>query len=456
MSRVLYDFLTESFLFREDYLAEDFASFGMDELEAELQKYREHVLASLDEIASEINARDSLLPIFFDTLGRPQPSIDRLKQCAFYFDFVVVDDPLFALSKQPDPMAKAPTEMLGYRQPRTEREEVASAARFMEHLAPMVGADFLKFSPVSLEHEPSDGIPFRVSGNLFSESVPSEAHPFFRDRVKVYSMYQTEDGTWDCRSEERPRPSRGIYVEFNGLDQGYFYHLFATEVISADEETRMVTMANTLPDTPPTPGEFEAWVAQSINQSAGHVLRGILTDFARASSSGSLVCTDSLLVSDLMSHQGDNTNNLKTDLANMALQFEVPTLSRATTADLMDVRINEGEAFYNFRVALERELRGLRQIEDLEERRRKLEEVRHEFEVVQMNQVRTEIGKIKRNLIGEGIAGIASMSTVLYSPQATLLGIIMAAVAAGKTSLDFLNQIRTHPAYFLWRVSRKG
>lgn len=456
MSRVLYDFLTESPLFREDYLAEDFASFGNDELEAELQKYREHVLGSLDEISSEINACNSLLSIFFDTLGRPQPSIDRLKQCAFYFDFVVVDDPLFALSKQPDPMAKAPTEMLGYRQPQTKREEVASAARFMEHLAPMVGADFLKFSPVSLDHEPSDGIPFRVSGNLFSESVPPEVHPFFRDRAKVHSMYRTEDGTWAYRVGESLRPSRGIYVEFDGLDQGYFYHLFATKVISADEETRMVTMANTLPDTPPARGEFETWVAQSINQSAGHVLRGILTDFARANSSGSLVCTDSLLISDLVSHHGDNTNDLKTDLANMALQFEVPTFSRATTADLMDVRVNYGEAFFNFRVALERELRGLRQIEDPEERRLRLEEVRHEFEVVQLNQVQIEIGKIKRILIGEGIAGAASMSAVLYSPQATLFGIFMAALAAGKTSLNFRNQIRTHPAYFLWRVSRKG
>jgi hypothetical protein len=131
-------------LFREDYLNDNFASFDLHELEAELQRYREHVLASIDDIEAEINARDTLLSIFFDTVVRPQPSIDRLKQCAFYFDFVVVDDPLFALSKRPDPAARAPTEILGYQQPRAGREEIASAARFMESLAPMVGADFLK------------------------------------------------------------------------------------------------------------------------------------------------------------------------------------------------------------------------------------------------------------------------------------------------------------------------
>jgi hypothetical protein len=48
------------------------------------------------------------------------------------------------------------------------------------------------------------------------------------------------------------------------------------------------------------------------------------------------------------------------------------------------------------------------------------------------------------------------MSAVLYSPQATILGFLAAAFAAGNTSLNYFNQIRTLPAYFLWRVSRRG
>jgi hypothetical protein len=455
MSRILYDFLTESFLFREDHLADDFASFRIEEIEAELQSYREYVLSSLDEISAEINARNSMLSIFFDTLARPQPSIGRLKQCAFYFDFVVVDDPLFALTKLPDPMARAPTEVLGYQQSQVKREEVAAAARFMEGLTPMVVADFLKFSPISLDHEPSEGIPYKVPVNLFLEDVPPELHPVFRDRVKVHSMRQTEAGTWSYRLGEPLKLSRGIHVEFDGLDRGYVYHLFATKVLSVDEEARVVTMANTLPDTLPTSEEFEVWVEQSINQSASHVLRGILTDLARATSSGSLVCTDSTLIYELMSYR-DGSGDLETNLANLALRFEVPTLSRATTADLMDVRMNEGEAFHNFRVALQRELRTLRQIVDPEDRMLKLEEIQHEFEVVQLNQVRTEIRKVKRSLVGEGMVGAVSMSAILFNPQATLLMALAAAVAAGRTSLNYLNAVRTHPAYFLWRVSRKG
>lgn len=214
-------------------------------------------------------------------------------------------------------------------------------------------------------------------------------------------------------------------------------------------------MANTLPDAPPTPSEFAAWVAQSVNQSAQQVLRGVLTDFARASVSGSLVCTDSTLVSDLMSHNGGDRNNLQTDLANLALQFEVPTFSRASVADLMDARVNEGEAFYNFRVSLEKELRDLRQVEDREERVRRMEEVQHEFEVVQLQQVRTEIENMRRSLVGEGIVGVASMSAAFLNPQTTILGLVATALATGRTALNFRNQIKTHPAYFLWRVHRE-
>ncbi len=141
-------------------------------------------------------------------------------------------------------------------------------------------------------------------------------------------------------------------------------------------------MANTLPDAPSTPGEFVAWVAQSVNQSTERVLRGILTDFARASLSGSLACTDSTLIADLISHHSGDRNDLQTDLANLALQFEVPTLSQASVANLMDVRLNEGEAFYNFRIALDKELRALRHVEDPEKRRCRIEEVQHEFETV--------------------------------------------------------------------------
>lgn len=455
MSRSLYDFLHESFLFREVLREEDLAPVRSADLAAELRRYREHVLAARGEIEAEISARDQALSVFFDTLSRPARILERLKQCAFYFDFVVADDPLFALSQEPDPMARAPTELLGYKQPELDPKEVASAARYMKDLVPMVGADFLKFSPVSLDHEPSAGIPFRVSGNFFSEDVPPELHPFFRDRARVYSMHRRDDGGWSFEPGGPLEPSRGIWVEFDGLEQAYFYHLFETRVLHADEETHTITAVNTLPDTPPDPARFGVWVAQSTNQAAGHVLRAVLTDLARASASNSMVCTGSTLVRDLVSQRA-GAENLETDLANLALELEVPTLSGATIADLMEVRINEGEAFLNFRAALQRELRELRRINDPDERRRRLEEVGHEFEVSQLTEVRAQARKAARGVVGEGALGTATMAAAFYNPNATFFLLLAAALAAGRASYNLLNELRAHPAYFLWQVSRRG
>ena len=50
MSRVLFDFFNESFLSDEDAIAEDYASWSEDELASELERYRNHVLESREEI----------------------------------------------------------------------------------------------------------------------------------------------------------------------------------------------------------------------------------------------------------------------------------------------------------------------------------------------------------------------------------------------------------------------
>lgn len=44
MSIIAFDFLTESLLFREDYLVNNFSSVSDKELISELRKYRAHVI----------------------------------------------------------------------------------------------------------------------------------------------------------------------------------------------------------------------------------------------------------------------------------------------------------------------------------------------------------------------------------------------------------------------------
>ena len=54
MGSIAYDFLTESFLFKENEIVDEFKSFTTDEIASELRRYREHTLRNLSSLRSEI------------------------------------------------------------------------------------------------------------------------------------------------------------------------------------------------------------------------------------------------------------------------------------------------------------------------------------------------------------------------------------------------------------------
>ena len=322
----------------------------------------------------------------------------------------------------------------------------------MKTLTPMVAANFLKFSPISLSHEPPEKIPIRYSKTLFAEGIPPKLRPLFQERVRVHPLQKTDHGTWAYREGDALVPGRGICLEFEGLDRLYMYHLFATKLHSMDEESGMVRMINWIPDEPPTPEEFATWVNQSINQAAQDILRHAITDTAHAHLSKSFVCTDSPLIGELLAHRPGSVD-LKTELANLTLRLELPLLSQVSVSDLMKVRLDSGEAFASFRTALERELRSVRSINDPSDRERRLEEIRHEFEEVQLRDVRRAAARIRREFLGEGVLAFASVAAVLQSGEATVLGLTAAAISSYHTSMRYLHELRAHPAYFLWRLT---
>lgn len=457
MSRVALDFLEDSLLFRDGYLSDGFASVSADEVQRELDRYREHVTGSLEAVSAEVTGQESLLSAFFDTSGRGGPGIDSLKQTSLYFDSAVVDDPLFELSQRPSQFEEAPSKVLGYRQRGLDREKVAAAAQFMKELTPMVAPGFLKFSPISFDHEPADPPPILFSESLFAEGVPPELLSFFWDRADVHPLRKDEGGGWSYKQGDPLVPCRGIAVEFSGLDELYVFHLFASEVLSVHEETRLVKTAMTLPDEPPDPEEFGAWVTQSVNQTAHRVLRRVLSDITRASLTNSLVCTRSPLVAELLSYHDEGPpGDLKADVARLSLDLELPIVEGASVADLMSVRADHGEALRGFRLALERQLKALRSIEDPEERRRRMEEVRHELEEVQLREVKREVRKVQRDLFGEGAAAAGVLGVFLTFGGAAMAGLFPAALAMYKTARRYFEEVRAHPAYFLWQIQKRG
>jgi len=77
MGSLTFDFLTESFLFSEDLIAEQFASIPDHDLEQELQRYRAFCISNEKSLLSEVRSHPSNLRVFS---GLDRVSLDQLSR----------------------------------------------------------------------------------------------------------------------------------------------------------------------------------------------------------------------------------------------------------------------------------------------------------------------------------------------------------------------------------------
>jgi hypothetical protein len=460
MARTAYTFLADSLLFDSDLISDAFASVPRQDLEKELLRYREHIFSSQAELEAELMPPDSGLSIYFDSSARSQPTIDLLKQCLLYYDQVILDDPLFVNTAPRHAAGDAAGQVLGYTRSTVNPQRVASAAAVMKTLTPLVAGGLLKFAPISYRSEPSEALPIRYSQNLFAEGLPPKAAELLRGAARVHALKRGDEG-WFYRDGDPLQPSRGICVEFDGLDFSsgglpFIYHLFVSRVVSMDETTGRVQLEMTVPDEPPDPEQFSLWITQSVNQSAQRVLSELALDCATALQYQSMLCTHSPLIAHLLRPDPGVPSPVEAELAQIALQLDVPVLANASVATLMNVRQNNGQAFANFRTALSRGMRSLRSISDAADRARGIQDLAHEFASCQVQEVDAAIKRVKGELAIEGIAAIASLAAVIPTSagSAGFFGLLGSVFSSGLTLKKYVSEIKGHPGYFLWQLKR--
>lgn len=234
------------------------------------------------------------------------------------------------------------------------------------------------------------------------------------------------------------------------------YHLTDVRYEPHPEHDDRFQLFTWIPDEPPREELFEAWVTQCINQVSGVAYAGVVADIVTAAATGSMMLTDSELVSDLLELRVTQNGRLREDLANLAMRFELPFMDNLAVADVMRIRQFEGEAFQNYRLELQRQLRDLRGIESEEELARRLEDVQHEIAEVQVRRVEQEIGRLRRDLFREAAIGAASLVTMVPTQGLSLAGLLLAMREAVKSGLDYVDVVRRDPSYFVWRLRREA
>ncbi|MGK3981497.1 hypothetical protein WME99_00560 [Sorangium sp. So ce136] len=454
MGSILYDFLTESMLFDEERIQSRFADIPDAELRRELARYREHCLANLDELRRELADEAQALRVFS---GPGRISKDDLARGALYLDTYVLDDPLFALTHEPSEMAQTMVRAIGVKGSELDRGKLCDALQFMRSVTPMVVADYVKFLPVSRIYEPPDEVHVNYSENYFSDVLPKSVLDFFHEHARVRSIARADVG-WVVLS--KLEPSRGISINFGDYrsDKAWIYHLQEMEVLHTDEATRQVRVALHIPETPPDENYFKAWVYQSINQAARDAHNSLLSEVAMAAGCNAMYLARSDFAFQMLEQLGTHRRGIAEFTAGSILNIDLPALENVDLADLMRVRSVDGEAFKHFRYALERGFRELRLEDDPDKLRIKRDNLVHELTDLRIREIDSQIRSLKKSALADLSVTLAVLGGAFFTSGsagvATLLATAVAAFRGYKTVEDYRRQVKTNPAFFLWKARR--
>lgn len=450
MGSKVYDFLSDSFLFDKSLIHDEFRSISDKELRRELQRYRQFCLSIVPELEQEVLLNDSSLKLFS---GMRHVSISLLKQSAFYIQQHVLYDPLFALTEMPTEQSKAMNKLLGMEDTFLDKAQVARTLHYLKALTPMVAADYVKLLPTSYIFEPPEELPLTHSDKGFAERIPQALHDFVHQHAIIESGKKADKGV---QFDGSFKIGRIILVRFkdHGFEDTFGYTLMAQEVIKADRDNRTVHFKMTFPDTPPDKGVFDAWVYQSINQAAGGIYRRILLENMFSTKFGAIYLTNSPFIFELLKQIVPVENSIQSNTVNVLLNTNLLFLDGVDIESLMRVRSQDGQAFENFRLELDKHLKELRLVKDPDVLKTKTENVMHELAEIQIHRLDENIGSLKKKFFAEAAVVAASLYGAVQSGGLTLPLALLAAFQGYKALTEYQRQRNQNPAFFLWRVFR--
>lgn len=440
-----YGFLNDSFLFDQRLIRDEFRSLSDEVIQKELFRYREFCMSQMETLMGEVRRDPSSLKLFS---GVERTKFSLLKQSALYAHQYLIDDPLLHFSVHESNMGNTIGTLFDIKKASLDRANLVSTIHFLQRLAPMVKANFVKLLPVSVAFEPPPDIPFTYSEDRFESMVPAAYRDVFLKRADVASLKKVEGG-WTTNGELFP--SRAVRIAFRGHGREMIY--FLADLQDAEPEDNGFRFSMQFPNTPPDEARFEVWVQQSVNRSAGEIFNQTVAECLMTRDLEATFSTRSELLSELFDIN-PGARSLTADVANVFLKLNLPFIDTIDPEALMRVRQHEGEAFENFRTQLDKQLSGLRMISDPTELRIKAENAIHELTEIQVRDVENKFQAVKDKARLNVATAITGLTAAIKTAGLSLLAVAAAAVKGSDAFLEYRKEVKRHPAYFLWKIQR--
>lgn len=194
MAHIIYNFLTESFLFNDTGIEDGFKDYSDKQIKSELDKYRNYILSNMDSIRNEILLDKRMIKVTIESFDN-RPSEEYLKQLVLYIDCVLIADPLFELTENKSDASEVISEYMGMKKHKEiDRGALSEALKYMKNSTPLIVCDFIKFIPISLIHEAPKDIPIVYDGNGFRESLPEHLMNLIKHKLEVRNIRRGDDG----------------------------------------------------------------------------------------------------------------------------------------------------------------------------------------------------------------------------------------------------------------------
>lgn len=444
MGSLVFDFLNDSVLFDEGCAARQFAELGDKRVVTELVRYRDHVLSHLVAIGDESIADDGALAV----LGNAHlADVAELTKAAFYFDTVILTDPLFSLTPPPEDVDAQAAAMSGVQAPwQLDRVGVAAAVTLMRSLRFAVATGYVRFTPDTRGHV-SRVIPVLASDNLFASLLPQEIRDLYYDVVKVDGVSRagvTNGFRFEPLSPETSEISVRFAEEVGRSGRMWGYRYMETDSTASDEPGKILWRMRQVPA-----GEgLSRWVVQSVNRAAADHFSELEDRMVQAVGLKSGFLVDNAFEQRVLA--GRRREDISTFGGDCIVNLDVPVLPGIPLDDILRVRADDGLAFANFRSALQGKLRGLRHEKDPVKTRAGVEDAVHELGEIQRTQIDRNMQSLRKKALFDVALGVASLAAAPASPW-TLAGALAAVVKAREHYASYRSQA-DNPAFFLWRV----
>ena len=438
-----FDFLTESLLFHQDYLDTNFEDVSESTLRRTLDEYRRFCDQNAAVLRGEL-AKTHLT--VFPGLRR-STAFKSIAQSAFYLDQYLLDDPLYRLSIPERSMDSSMNRQIGM-PPRDDiREAVSGAVRYMKRHTPFVAANYVKFLPLTQPPEPT--VPIRYSETLFSDVLPKALLQFFRERVEVKALVPVSEG---LRVIDEPlRPTRRICVTFGDNERSGVYVLQQTELTNYDDDTGRFECIMHIPDTPPDRSYFDAWVFQSINQTAYRCYEELMHDAVIAADLGAQYLTTTRLDFDLL-QQLLPQQEAKASTSCIPIDLAIVEGVDATT--LMRLRQDESAAFEAFRGSLNSRLSELRTVSGSDSLGKLAAEVVREMKG-EASALTSVIRRLRKKALLDATIATCTLVSGVQSSGFTVAALAAALLHGARTWKEYRTQVRLNPAFFLWKLQKQ-